>query len=106
MLIAKVTGNIVSTQKHGDYTGHKLLIVRPVGTDGTVSGDEIVALDGADSDAGIGDLVLVIQEGGSARDTARCDHIGPIEATVAAVVDSIETAQGSLFQFEAEARDA
>lgn len=96
MLIAKVTGNIVSTQKHEDYKGHKLLIVRSVGIDGVPYGPELVAVDGADSDAGIGDLVLVIQEGGSARHAARCDHLGPIEATVIAVVDSIMTEQGSL----------
>lgn len=99
MLIAKVVGNIVSTQKHDDYKGHKLLIVRAIDLNGQICGPEQVALDGADSDPGIGDMVLVIQEGGSARLAARCDHIGPIEATVIAVIDSIETEQGSLFQY-------
>ncbi len=97
MLIAKVTGNIVSTQKHEDYCGQKLLIVRTVDLNGELYGNEMVVCDGADADAGIGDLVLVIQEGGSARLAARCDHLGPIDRTAIAVVDSIETTEGSLF---------
>ena len=48
MLIARVTGNIVSTVKHPDYHGQKLLILRAVGLDGELYGDELVALDGAD----------------------------------------------------------
>lgn len=98
MLIAKVMGNVVSTQKHEDYKGQKLLIVRAIGLDGEVCGPEMIAVDGADADAGVGDLVLVIQEGGSARHVARCDHLGPIDTSVIAVIDSIETEQGSLFQ--------
>lgn len=96
MLIAKVTGNIVSTQKHEDYKGHKLLIVRGIGLDGETDGPELIAVDGADSDAGVGDIVLVIQEGGGARHAARCGHQGPIDAAVIAVVDSIMTDQGNL----------
>ncbi|MEZ3435358.1 MAG: EutN/CcmL family microcompartment protein [Lachnospiraceae bacterium] len=97
MLIARVTGNIVSTQKHEDYVGHKLLLVRSVDLDGNPYGPELVVVDGADSDAGVGDLVLVIQEGGSARHAARCDHLGPIDTSVIAIVDSIQTVQGSLY---------
>ncbi len=98
MLIAKVTGNIVSTQKHEDYKGHKLLLVRGIDLDGSLWGPEFVAVDGADSDAGAGDLVLVIQEGGSARYAARCGHLGPIDMSVIAVIDSVTTEQGSLYQ--------
>lgn len=89
MLIAKVVGNVVSTQKHEDYRGHKLLIVRQVGTDGEFCGPEMITVDGADGDAGVGDMVLVIQEGGGARHAARCDHPGPIDLCVIAVVDVI-----------------
>ena len=89
MLIARVVGNVISTQKHEDYRGHKLLIVRQANVDGEPCGPEMIAVDGADSDAGIGDLVLVIQEGGGARYTARCDHPGPIDLSVIAVVDTL-----------------
>ena len=97
MLIARVTGNIVSTVKHSDYHGQKLLILRAVGLDGELYGDEIVAVDGAETHAGIGELVLVMQEGGSARQVSRIDHPGPVEYSVCAVVDHIETSQGDLY---------
>ncbi|KMZ53625.1 EutN/CcmL family microcompartment protein [Dorea sp. D27] len=96
MMIARVVGNIVATQKHGDYQGQKLLLVRAANLAGELYGPETVAVDGADTDSGIGDLVLVIQEGGSARQAARCGHNGPIDASVIAVADSIETKYGNL----------
>ena len=98
MLIAKVIGNVVSTQKHEDYRGQKLLITKAVDLNGKTYGSELVVCDGADADAGVGDYVLVIQEGGSARLMARCDHLDPIDATVAAVIDTIETTEGTLCQ--------
>ncbi|MCI8939107.1 MAG: EutN/CcmL family microcompartment protein [Dorea sp.] len=94
MVIAKVVGNIVSTQKHDDYKGQKLLIVRAVDLNGELYGSEMVVCDGAD--AGVGDYVLIIQEGGSARLAARCDHLGPIDRTVIAIIDRIHTTEGSL----------
>lgn len=96
MVIAKVIGNIVSTQKHEDYKGQKLLIVRAVDLNGVLYGNERVVCDGADADAGVEDYVLIIQEGSSARLAARCDHLGPIDRTVIAVIDSIHTTEGSL----------
>ena len=94
MLIARVTGNIVSTQKHADYAGQKLLILRALGPDGALYGPEMVAVDGADTHAGIGDDVLLIQEGGSARQASRIDHPGPVEYCVGAVIDAIVSDRG------------
>lgn len=99
MIIAKITGNIVSTIKYPDYEAHKLFIVRQVGVDGNVTGPELVALNGVEVPAGVGDIVLVDQEGGGARQLAEIDHIGPIEATIAAVVDHIDTSKGGFSQF-------
>lgn len=99
MIIAKITGNIVATEKYPDYYAHKLFIVRQVGMDGECYGSEIVALNGVETPCGVGDVVLVDQEGGGARQLAEIDHIGPIEATIAGVVDHIVTTKGSLYQF-------
>ena len=96
MVIEKVIGNVVSTQKHEDYRGQKLLIVRAVDLNGELYGNEMVVCDGSDADAGVGDYVLIIQEGGSARLAARCDHLGPIDRTVVAIIDTIETTEGVL----------
>lgn len=65
MKIGRVTGTVVSTVKYGDYQGYKLLKVRPIGLDGAFAGEEVVALDAAD--AGLGDTVLINNDGGSAQ---------------------------------------
>ena len=65
MKIGKVTGTVVSTIKFKDYRGFKLLKVRPINMNGEFSGEEVVALDAAN--AGIGDTVLINNDGGSAQ---------------------------------------
>lgn len=65
MKIGKVTGTVVSTVKYEDYRGFKLLKVRPIDLEGNFAGEEVVALDAAN--AGIGDTVLINNDGGSAQ---------------------------------------
>ena len=65
MKIARVTGTVVSTIKYEKYVGMKLLRVRHLTLDGQPTGEELIALDAAD--AGIGDIVLVNNDGGAAR---------------------------------------
>ena len=102
MLIATITGNIVTTVKHPDYQNHKLFIVRAVDLEGKEYGPEVVCVDGCETPAGVGDYVLVDEEGGGARDLACIDHTGPVEHTVAAVIDYINTNQGGFSQFARE----
>ena len=64
MLIARVIGELVATQKHSSHEGRKLLLVQPLNLDGSDRGDAVVALDAID--AGVGDKVLVATEGFSA----------------------------------------
>ena len=65
MKIARVTGTVVSTIKDEKYVGMKLLRVRHLTLDGQPTGEELIALDAAD--AGIGDIVLVNNDGGAAQ---------------------------------------
>jgi microcompartment protein CcmK/EutM len=65
MTLARVTAHVVSTEKHLHYTGQKIMVVQPVGPDGKPQGRSMLDVDGVQ--AGIGDLVLVVDEGGSAR---------------------------------------
>jgi ethanolamine utilization protein EutN len=88
MLIARVVGNVVATQKNGKLEGAKLLLVQPLDLAGGSRGNAVLAIDGVD--AGIGDRVLLIQDGRSAqlvlgRGTAAVD------AAVIGVVDELET---------------
>jgi microcompartment protein CcmK/EutM len=91
MLIGRVVGELVATQKHPSHEGRKLLLVQPLNLDGTNRGDAIVALDAVD--AGIGDRVLIATEGFSAM-TAVGRPSSPIDTAVIGFIDSIELAPG------------
>ena len=64
MIIARVVGNVVATQKQQSHEGKKILLIQPLDLDGQPMGDVVVALDAVD--AGVGDRVLAVQEGFSA----------------------------------------
>jgi microcompartment protein CcmK/EutM len=91
MLIARVVGELVATQKHPSHEGRKLLLVQPLNLDGTDRGDAIVAMDSVD--AGIGDRVLVATEGFSAM-TAVGRPQSPIDTAVIGFIDLIELVPG------------
>ena len=61
MLIARVIGEVVATQKHASHEGRKILVVQPLNLDGSDRGDAVLALDAVD--AGVGDKVLLVTEG-------------------------------------------
>lgn len=87
MLLARIKGNVVSTQKNEYLKGHKLLITHPVDLDGNFIGDkDIIALDLIDS--GIGDIVLLVQEGQAARQILGHNK-APVHSIIVAIVDQI-----------------
>ena len=69
MLIARVIGDIVATQKDPSHKGRKILVVQPLQLDGSNRGEPILALDSVD--AGVGDRVLLATEGFSGDDFSR-----------------------------------
>lgn len=90
MILCRVTGSVVSTVKHEKLRGHKQLIVQQVELDArTPRGDSFLALDTVQ--AGVGDLVLVLQEGSGARLIFEDERI-PLANVVVAVVDELEVA--------------
>ena len=91
MLIARVVGELVATQKHPSHEGRKLLLVQPLNLDGSDRGDAIVALDAVD--AGIGDRVLIATEGFSAMTSVGRPN-SPIDTAVIGFIDLIELAPG------------
>ncbi len=88
MILAKVVGTVVATQKSESLEGLKLLVVRPANFEGRVeaASTPLVAADAAG--AGVGELVLVAQ-GSGARQTDFTDG-RPSDATIIAVVDTVE----------------
>ena len=89
MIIARVVGNIVATQKQESHEGKKILLVQPLDLDDQPAGDAFVAFDAVD--AGIGDRVLAVQEGFSAM-TSVGHTESPIDAAVIGVIDLVELA--------------
>ncbi|HEY9186722.1 MAG TPA: EutN/CcmL family microcompartment protein [Bacteroidota bacterium] len=87
MYLAKVTGTIVSTQKNENLKGQKILIVHPVDLDYNLIGKkDALALDFVD--AGVGDVVLVLQEGDAIQQLLKRKDL-PVHTAVVAVVDNI-----------------
>jgi ethanolamine utilization protein EutN len=89
MIIGRVIGEVVATQKHASHSARKALLVQPLTLDGEDRGTAVVALDSVD--AGIGDRVLLIMEGFSAM-TAVGRPESPIDMAVVGVIDHIDLA--------------
>jgi len=88
MILAKVKGNIVSTKKDENLIGHKLLITHPIDFKGNLIGEsDLVALDMLDS--GIGDIVLVVQEGDAVQQILGNSKT-PVNTMIIAIVDNID----------------
>jgi ethanolamine utilization protein EutN len=87
VIIARVIGSVVASQKQASHEGKKILLLQPLDLDDQPLGDVVVALDAVD--AGVGDRVLAVQEGFSAM-TSVGHTDSPIDAAVIGVVDLVE----------------
>jgi microcompartment protein CcmK/EutM len=86
MLIARVVGDIVATQKDPSHQARKILLVQPLNLDGSDRGEAVLALDAVE--AGIGERVLLSAEGFSAM-TAVGRPNSPIDTAVIGVIDEV-----------------
>ena len=87
MILAKIIGNVVSTIKLPVYQGYKILIVQPVNDKEEPQGKSILALDTVQ--AGVGDTVLVIDEGNSSR-LIMNNSTAPVRTMIVGIVDAIK----------------
>jgi ethanolamine utilization protein EutN len=87
MLLGRVVGNLVATQKNEKLEGAKLLLVQPLDLEGRDKGTTVLAIDGVD--AGEGDRVLLIQDGRSAQ-LVLGRGVAAVDAAVIGVVDAVE----------------
>lgn len=90
MIIGKVVGTVVSTIKHPDFYGRKLLIVEAMHLLGERSEDSFIAIDTAT--AGIGDTVLVCQEGNSTRQVMGIPN-APVRSSIVGIIDEIDLSE-------------
>lgn len=88
MILARVVGNVVATQKDPRYEGGRIMVVRPINPDGSDAGDELLALDAVDS--GVGDMVVVVREGWSASTSSTGSPGAAIDSAIIGVVDTVE----------------
>lgn len=88
MILGKVVGTIVTTISHPHYKNRRLLVVQPLIVDGETSApeDDFIALD--NTQAGIGDTVLVNREGNGARQVLKNPEACVISVIVG-IVDSV-----------------
>jgi len=86
MIIGKVVGTIVTTISHAHYKNRRLLVVQPLLVEGEPPDDDFIALD--NSQAGVGDTVLVNREGNGARGALKNPDACVISVIVG-IVDSV-----------------
>ena len=87
MILGKVTGTVVSTVQHPFYQGKKQLIVRYMNPDGSFDGDRyVIAVDLVG--AGVGETVLVNDEGNSARQMLDVKD-APVRSVIVGIVDQV-----------------
>jgi len=87
MILGKIIGNVVSTIKLPVYQGYKILVVQPVNDKEEPQGKSILALDTVQ--AGVGDTVLVIDEGNSSR-LIMNNSTAPVRTMIVGIVDAIK----------------
>jgi len=85
MKVGRVAGTVISTINIPLLDEHRLLLCDVDDVDGQPSGYTI-AVDVVD--AGVGDTVLILDEGSSARQILGLDH-GAIRAVVVGIVDEL-----------------
>ena len=88
MLLARVIGNVVATQKNQRYEGSRVMLCRQITPDGRDMDYTCIALDSVNS--GEGDTVIIVQEGWGAS-TASTGRAGAaIDSAIVGVVDYVE----------------
>lgn len=88
MMTGIVSGNLFSTINHPFYDGKKLLFVEKTDVDGTPTGDTLIAIDSGVA-AGVGDAVLILDEGNGARQIVG-DSSAPLRAIIVGIVDRMD----------------
>ncbi len=102
MLLAKIVGNVVATQKDEGMNGFKLLIAQSLDLHMNLTSSYVVACDAVG--AGLGEVVIVVQ-GSSARLTDQTRN-KPVDAAIIAIVDSVKIGGDSVYTKSHETMNA
>lgn len=88
MLIARIIGNVVATQKNQRYEGARVMLCRQITPEGEDMDYTCLALDSVDS--GEGDIVLIVQEGWGASTASTGTPGAAIDSAIVGVIDRID----------------
>lgn len=86
MMLGKVVGTVVTTISHPHYDGYRLLVVQPLILPGDAPQGDFIAID--NTQAGVGDTVLVNREGNGARQILN-NPDGCMISVIVGIVDSL-----------------
>ena len=87
MILARVVGTVVATQKHPKFEGAKLLLVQPVTLDDQPRGVAMLAVDSVG--AGVDEKVLIVIEGRAAAEAVGRRGT-PVDAAIVGIVDRVD----------------
>ena len=88
MILAKVVGNVVATKKNRRYESARIMLCQQITPKGEEMSQTLLALDSVDS--GVGDTVLIVQEGWGASTAATKEAGAAIDSAIVGVVDRID----------------
>jgi microcompartment protein CcmK/EutM len=86
MKLCRVIGNVVATRKDPSFKGHKFMLVQPIDKEGNDISHSFISCDTVS--AGPGDVVLVQQEGNTARELLGTMD-DPFHSVIVGIVDKV-----------------
>jgi microcompartment protein CcmK/EutM len=87
MILGRVIGSITSTINHPFYDSKKLLVVEKTDAAGSALADYLIAVDTVGS--GVGERVLVLDEGNGARQVVGSSD-APVRSVIVGIIDHVE----------------
>jgi ethanolamine utilization protein EutN len=90
MILARVVGQVIATQKRPQFEGAKLLLVQPESPSGEPKGATLLAIDSIG--VGVSERVLVVLEGRAAGE-ALGRKLSPVDAAIIGRVDEVESVE-------------
>jgi ethanolamine utilization protein EutN len=88
MLLARVIGNIVATKKNQRYENASVMLCQQITPEGDEMPNTLLALNAVD--AGVGDQVLIVQEGWGASTASTGKPGAAIDSAIVGVVDYVD----------------
>lgn len=87
MKLGRVAGTVVSTINHPIFDNRRLLMCDLLDASGTDTGGYLICVDTVG--AGAGEMVLIVDEGNSARQVVG-DTTAPIRSVIVGIVDQLQ----------------